>query len=193
MNIKILQTGPIQTNTYILEGKNSLIVIDPGDEPQKIQQVAEAKGKPINFVLLTHAHWDHTGAVEFFQKKGAKVYLHKLDLEMTTKAPSIFGKVNPDVLFDKDETVMFDNIPIRVIHTPGHSQGSVCFETAATIFSGDTLFRGEVGRCDLPSGNFTTLKKSLQKIFALAKNHTVYPGHGDKTSLDYEMKNNPYA
>jgi len=193
MKIIKLQTGPILTNTYILESKNSLIVIDPGGDYEAIIDVSKKIDKPIKFILLTHSHYDHVGAVGELQAIGAKAYIHKLELDFINSPSPVFGKIKPDILIEKEETLLLDGMPVRIIHTPGHSKGSVCFVADDNLFSGDTLFRLEIGRCDLPGGDFNVIKKSLQKLFALENNYTVHPGHGEKSNLILERKSNPYA
>ena len=192
MTIQIQVSGPYQTNTYILGAKNSLIVIDPVDV-NSITSYAKKHNKNVAAVLLTHTHWDHVGAAVELQKNGAKVYMHELEQPYSKNGELPFGKVIADYLFSKDETLNLDGIKIDVIHTGGHTKGSVCYVAGKSIFSGDTLFKGEVGRCDLAGGSFAELKKSLQKLFMLKGDYTVYSGHGESSTLDFERKFNPYA
>jgi len=187
MKIIKTQTGPIQTNTYLFECGDAVAVVDPGAESSKILALADNKfNKPIKFVLLTHAHWDHVGAVIDLQKQGAKVYMHEDDMQ------NLERDFIPDVLLKGGEELSLGNQTISVLHTPGHTAGSVVYKTLDTIFSGDTLFRREIGRCDFPTGNFNTMKKTLAMLFALKGDYRVLPGHGEETTLESERKENPY-
>jgi len=192
-----LVTGVFQTNTYIFEAEKSIVIIDPGDDADKIAQIALEIGKPIKHILLTHAHYDHVGAVGLLQKVGAKVYLHKSDFENVKSGEYVFGKVTPDVLLEKDEIFNIDNLKIQNLHTPGHSAGSTCYIVDDIMFSGDTLFLEEIGRCDLPSGDLEVMKKTLKRLFDIfrveGKDYQVLPGHGATTTLSHEAKYNPYA
>jgi len=197
MKITTLLTGPIDTNTYVFETKNSIVVIDPSGDEEKIVQMALNVGKPIKHIMLTHAHYDHVGAVGMLQKVGAKVYMHELELENVKTGEYVFGRVAPDVLIKGDEMLKIDDIEVKVLHTPGHSGGSVCYIVDENLFSGDTLFLEEIGRCDLPSGDFKVMKKTLKRLFDMCridgKDYKVLPGHGGATTLSHEAKYNPYA
>ena len=193
MNITTIQTGPIQTNTYLIKANNSIIVIDPGDEASKIIAFAQKIGSPIKYVLLTHTHYDHTGAVETLQKNGAKVYMHQKETDYANSPFGVFGRVSADELISSDTALELDGVKIDVLHTPGHSVGSVCYVAGKNVFSGDTLFLEEVGRCDLPGGDFEVLKQSLKKVLALPKDYAVLPGHGPASTIAHEIKNNRYA
>jgi len=193
MKITTLHTGLIQTNTYLFETKNALAVVDPGDDADKILKKALELGKPVKFILLTHAHYDHVGAVAELQKLGAIVHMHSLEEELTKCIYGIFKPVKPDVLVCSAVPLYLDGVRVDVLHTPGHSAGSVCYLVGENLFSGDTLFLEEIGRCDLPSGDFTVMKKSLKKILALPKNYRILPGHGDETTLEHERKHNRYV
>ena len=186
MEVKLIHTcPPLLTNTYLFDCGNSLAVVDPGSNAEKIVSIAERIGKPIRFILLTHAHWDHVGAVSTLQKQGAKVYVHKTELK-------IIANFVPDFLIEDGSMLTLDEVTVQVVHTPGHTAGGVCYIIGDTMFSGDTLFYLEIGRCDLPTGNFDTMKKTLQKLFALKNNYRILPGHGKETTLNFERLNNPY-
>ena len=194
MTITKLHTSPYETNTYVFEGNTSCFCIDPGGDADRILAASKKFNKPIEHILLTHAHWDHVGAVMDIKRAiGAKVYIHKSEIDAMCEGAPIFGVVEPDVVFEGDAMIEIDGINIEVLHTPGHSAGSVCYIIANYMFSGDTLFKLEIGRCDLPTGDFAVIKKSLKRLFSLKKDYRVFPGHGDSSGLFFEKKNNPYA
>ncbi|MCL2798155.1 MAG: MBL fold metallo-hydrolase [Firmicutes bacterium] len=203
MQLSIVQTGLIGTNTYIFDCGDALAVVDPGANSERILKAAEPFNKPIRHVLLTHAHWDHVGAVRFFQQSGARVYLHEADQKILKSdfAPDVLLKGGEELgicchgvrLIDSDTVSKPDPArAVSVLHTPGHSAGSVCYLVNDVMFSGDTLFRLEIGRCDLATGSFAQMKNSLKTLFALKKDYCVLPGHGEETSLFFEKANNPY-
>jgi glyoxylase-like metal-dependent hydrolase (beta-lactamase superfamily II) len=175
-------------------------LVDPGSDAEKIGRKAAEKGVKIRAILLTHGHFDHALSAEYFQKKGAKVYIHRADAYKLTEKNDIgrfFGvKYSPffaDCFFEtEEETLEICGMKIKVIHTPGHSKGGVCyyFEDEKLIFSGDTLFFGDIGRTDLEGGDFFELKNSiLKKIFALPDDTAVYPGHDGPTTVGSEKNN----
>jgi len=190
-NLLHLHTGPIETNTYLFACGDAWAVVDPGGDTSNILKLAG--NKPISFVLLTHAHWDHTGAVADLQAKGAKVYLHEKEAPNASASHRVFGKVAPDILIKDGDVLDLNGVAVTVMHTPGHSAGSVCYLVEDIIFSGDTLFKGEIGRCDLPSSDYGIMKNTLRKLFAIEKDYRVLAGHGDESTLLYEKKHNPYA
>ena len=197
LNLKNITVGPIRTNAYLFDCGDGLAVVDPGDDADKILSEAQKAGKQIKHILLTHSHWDHIGAVNELKKLGAKVYVHKEEVQI------LHSEINPDILLDGSEVLKLGGREVKVLHTPGHTAGSVCYIVdykqenpnvpQSVMFSGDTLFYLEIGRCDLPTGNFNTMKKTLKKLFALDTDYKVLPGHGKSTSIFFERDNNPYA
>ncbi|MCI8412662.1 MAG: MBL fold metallo-hydrolase [Clostridia bacterium] len=199
MKIRSLTVGSIGENVYLLDDGDGVILIDPGADFAAIS--AALAEKQCKHVLLTHAHYDHIGAVAQFQKQGAKVYLHRDDVKLLNGAghlAALFGETLqsfvPDVLLNGGETLQLGTFSFRVLSTPGHTDGSVCYITDNVIFSGDTLFRLSVGRTDFPSGDAAKLRDSLKnRLFALEEDYTVYPGHDSPTTLSFERENNPYV
>lgn len=197
--IKTVTVGEIGENAYILDYGEGVLLIDPGADYVRIKALAAEK--PVTHVLLTHAHYDHIGAVAAFQREGAKVCLHKDDVELLQGAgnlAALFGAClnyfKPDVILQGGETLDIGGNKLEVLHTPGHTAGSVCYVFGDTIFSGDTLFYLSVGRTDFPSGNQAALHRSVKEIlFALSGEYKVLPGHGCPTQLSFERKNNPYV
>ena len=154
----------------------------------------------LKYILLTHGHFDHVlGINEMKEKTGAKVLVNETDVERIQESaeimrsfgvPDVETPVADDYLKD-NQVIKFGNTEIKVIFTPGHTQGSVCYSIDDKLFSGDTLFKGSVGRCDLPGGDFSQIQTSIKDIlFELDDSVTVFPGHGEKTTIGYEKKFN---
>lgn len=199
--------GALQTNCYILANEDrSCLIFDPGDEGKKlIEWITKKKFKP-KAILLTHAHFDHIGAVdsvrEFYQ---IPVYIHKKESEWLAD-PSLNGSKffmtgqmikikSADVLITKEERMKVDDFEFLIYETPGHSPGSVSFyfENEGLVVSGDVLFKGGIGRTDLSGGNETVLLNSIhKKLLTLPENTIVLPGHGPQTLIEDEMAGNPF-
>lgn len=199
MKILTLTTTELATNTYIMVNGKEAFVVDPGDNADAILAAAAQEGATITEVLLTHGHYDHIGAVAELQRKGALVIMHRDDVHLTSSFKNLafysgktVDKFLPDVTVSGGETLNVAGLDVRVIHTPGHTEGGVCYIVGDAIFSGDTLFELSYGRTDFPTGDFAKLKNSIvNKLFTLKENYTVYPGHGNPSTLDFERDNNP--
>ncbi len=178
------------------------IIIDPGDEPDLILDFVKEEDLNIKYIICTHGHFDHIGAVkEIKEETGADVILHREDIEIYKNSPQVamqfFGieiepQPEPDKLIENEETITIFGKEIKFIHTPGHSPGSMCIYIENHLFTGDTLFAGSVGRTDLIGGSMDKLLNSLKKIAKLPMNTEVLPGHGPKTELQTEIKTNPF-
>ena len=193
LKIHTLTLGLYQTNCYIVhnEGSKSCIVIDPGYAADTILNRAALLGLEIEAILLTHGHFDHVGAVrQIAADTDCKVYLHENELSLP--AAMTDGPLYYTDLYATEGTLSVAGLDIKVIHTPGHTPGSVCLMIADTIFSGDTLFAGSMGRCDFPGSNIFDMRKSLRKLRDLPGDYRVFPGHAEDTTLEYERKTNPY-
>ena len=193
MTIKTLPLGSYQTNCYLVyeEDRDDCIVIDPGYSPEIVLREAKLLGKTVAAVLLTHGHFDHVGGVKgIAEATGCPVFLCEEELSM----PPMFtaGPLYYTDTYEEGQLLSIAGLTLRVLHTPGHTPGSVCLACGDALFSGDTLFWGSCGRTDLPGGNWNTIRKSLLRLKGIEKNYTVYPGHGDATTLDGERENNPY-
>lgn len=199
MKILTLTTTELATNTYIVVNAKEAFVVDPGDNADAILAAAAQEGATITEVLLTHGHYDHIGAVAELQRKGALVIMHRDDVHLISSFKNLafysgktVDKFLPDVTVSGGETLNVAGLDVRVIHTPGHTEGGVCYIVGDAIFSGDTLFELSYGRTDFPTGDFAKLKNSIvNKLFTLKENYTVYPGHGNPSTLDFERDNNP--
>ena len=191
MKIAMMQLGSYGTNCYIVwdENTKNAAVIDPGDEAPSVLQTLQKEGPHLQMILLTHAHFDHIGAVDAIQAAtGCKVYLHKADL---TLPPEMTGTTpHPTDFYDEGDTVTLDSIVFRVLHTPGHTPGSVCLIADDVMFSGDTLFAGSCGRTDFPGSSWMQMESSLRKLHDLPGDYTVLPGHMGSSTLERERKTN---
>lgn len=192
-HIETLPLGAYQTNCYLVwaEGSSSCVVIDPGYAPEKVLAQAKLLGKTVDAILLTHGHFDHVGGVrQLAADTDCKVFLHEADLSMPPQMTA--GPLYYTDTYAEGDILNIAGLYFRVLHTPGHTPGSVCLQCENTIFSGDTLFWGSCGRTDLPGGDWSTILKSLKRLAALPGDSDVYPGHGDKTTLAFERMYNPY-
>ena len=203
MFIKTLYLGVCMTNCYIVSGDNkNCIVIDPASDGDIICSEISKNQLELTAIFLTHGHFDHIYAIPYLIEKypEARVYVHK-DEEKYLKDTSLnlspmFGENfvytgTVKCLTDGD-IVTECGLEFSVMHTPGHTEGSVCYIAEDSIFSGDTLFASTVGRTDFPLGSFPTLLSSLKKLKALEKDYNVYPGHNAATTLNREKRFNEY-
>lgn len=206
MNITVLNVGPIQTNCYIVteDGNANCVVIDPGEEAEKIAGYIREKGWNCEAILLTHGHFDHiTGVAPLAAATRAKVCAYEQERELMMDPEQngcrMMGyevALEPEILLKDGQTVVFAGIEFKVIHTPGHTSGGCCYyvEKENTLFAGDTIFMESVGRTDFPTGNSGQLLESIRKkVLTLPDEVRIYPGHGPETSVGYEKQNNPYA
>ena len=193
MIIHKMPLGAYQTNTYIVkaaEDGSDCIVIDPGYEPDIILDALE--GKELKAILLTHGHFDHVGAVkELVAETGCKVYIHAADLSLPPMITA--GQLYYTHTYAEGATVCpIEGAQIAVLHTPGHTPGSVCLLLGDQMFSGDTLFEGSCGRMDLPGGDQLQMHQSLNRLVSLQADYHIHPGHGGSTTLAAEKRYNPY-
>lgn len=199
MEIVTLRTGLYRTNTYLIIDNGEAVAVDPGAEPDKISAVLEDRCATLKHILLTHAHFDHVGAVAALKKSGVTVYMSKTDRERYEELCSIGEDIyvepfDVDAELNDGDALSLIGHEFRVMQTPGHTPGSVCFILDdKTIFSGDTLFRLNVGRTDFIGGNRSDQLRSLARLFALPHDFDVLPGHESPTTLFFERDKNPYA
>ena len=190
MNLQKLTLGLYQTNTYILSNGTEAAVIDPGYEPDTILDALE--GLTLKAILRTHGHFDHVGAVrELVAETGCEVWIHAAEGTMPPMVTA--GPLYYTHTYDEGDTICpISGVEITVLHTPGHTPGSVCLLCGRDLFSGDTLFEGSCGRVDLPGGNGHQMVASLRRLAALQADYQVHPGHGGSTALSAERRYNPY-
>ncbi|MHC0035924.1 MBL fold metallo-hydrolase [Pseudoneobacillus sp. C159] len=202
-----LPLGPLQTNCYIIsERDNSCLVIDPGEEGPKLHSwLKEKKLSPVA-ILLTHAHFDHIGAVDYIRNQyHIPVYIHSKESKWLgdphLNGSARFMMIDPikvnhaDVLIEKEQSLEIGLFSLQIFETPGHSPGSVSyyFEKERLVISGDALFQGSIGRTDLPGGNHKQLMESIhKKLLTLPEDTLVLSGHGPETIIEDEMDANPF-
>ncbi|PIX98819.1 MBL fold hydrolase [bacterium (Candidatus Howlettbacteria) CG_4_10_14_3_um_filter_37_10] len=189
MELKTIKVGPIRTNCYIIKKNDKTLVIDPGEDAEKILKIS---GK-IDYVLLTHGHFDHVGALKKLKENNSltKIYLQKEALGEYKKANLFAGFVGQRIDKPPKPDVIYQELPnlingLEIIKTPGHTKGSVCFLLNGYLFSGDTLFKGTYGRVDLPYSNPEDMLESLKKLSQLDDDLKIMPGHGDGSILKKE-------
>jgi hydroxyacylglutathione hydrolase len=206
LEVESLTVGPVQENTFLfrLEGSDRLLVVDPGDEPERILAAIAATGAEVEAILLTHTHFDHIGAVAPVAKAtGAPVYCPELEVPVLADIMAYvpWEGFGPFESYDADETVAggetleLAGLELEVIFTPGHSPGHVTYSVRGedAIFSGDVLFQGSVGRVDLPGGDWPTLANSIATLLdSHADTTVVHPGHMGITTLGAERATNPF-
>ena len=197
MNIFTLQVGPIGTNCYLLcdEDARACAVIDPGDDAGWIADAAAEAGCAPAALLLTHGHYDHTGAVAELQAKwpGVPVYLNHRDVYDDARMRQLFPPLSGDVRdYGEGDTVSVGGLTVSVLSTPGHSEGSVTLRCGDALFCGDTLFAGSCGRTDFPGGSMEKIMASLRRLGRLEGDLRVLPGHMEPSTLDRERRTNPY-
>lgn len=205
LKIGRMMLGVCQTNCYFLyrEGTNRVIFIDPADYGEHIYKTMKENGFEVAAILLTHGHFDHIWGCSTLRKlSSAPVYAYEgeedlllsSDLNVSENAGRACT-VKANTLLKDGETVTVEDMTFTVLATPGHTKGSCCyyFEEAKILISGDTLFEESVGRTDLPTGSMGTLTRSIaEKLAVLPDDVTVYPGHGDSTTIGHEKKYNPF-
>lgn len=203
LNVKTLQLGSYRTNCYIITDTASgeTAVVDPGEFTPALESALSSRGvEKLKYILLTHGHFDHIcGVYSLKEHFGGEVLIHEGDrkcLESTewSLCDSVEGYVqtvmSPDREIAEEDTLMLGETVISVMHTPGHTRGGVCYIADGKIFSGDTLFKVGIGRTDLPGGHLRTLVNSLRRIGALQGDFEIFPGHGESTTLSYELTQN---
>lgn len=199
LQIKRMQVGQIGTNCYLLEDPDAKLcaVIDPGDNADGIDREIRKAGLSLSMILITHGHFDHVLAVPGLLAKwpDIPVYVHKQEVNWEGKGDQymLLGPVPNIKTVGEGDVIDFSGHPIQVLHTPGHSPGSVCYLVGDILFAGDTLFAGSCGRTDFIGGSVSQILLSLKRLAGLEGNLRVCPGHDRLTSLDAERASNPFV
>lgn len=204
MLVETLVTGPLEENCYLAidAASREAVIVDPGEDASEILAMIAVRGLTLRHILLTHAHFDHIGAVAAVQRAtAAPVSLHQAEsanLERAALQAAYFGFPPPEPLavatwLEGGEVLTFGALQLQVLFTPGHSPGGCCFYGDGRLFSGDLLFRQSIGRSDLPGGDAAQLIHSIRTLlFPLPDETVVHPGHGESTTLASEKKFNPF-
>ena len=200
MKLDSLQVGMIGTNCYLLTDEtadNATAVIDPGGSADQILARIRKNNLDVKLILLTHGHFDHVLGVPGLLKKwpGIPVYVHEKEVNWTGAGDQymLLGPVDNIHTVKEGDTIDFGGTPIEVLHTPGHSPGSVTYRVGDVLFCGDTLFAGSCGRTDFTGGSYGQILQSLKRLVSLEGNLRVCPGHESTTSLDAERAGNPFV
>lgn len=208
MKVETLVVGLMQANCYILvcEETHNCVIIDPGGDAERILNYIIANELTPTYIINTHGHIDHIGANNEIRKADIKnasqmLCIHEADADMIVNPQKNlsfligenFRSVKPDKLLQNGDTIESGTISLTVIHTPGHSPGSICLLTSEYIFTGDLLFAGSIGRYDFPGSSYTSLINSLKKVMMLSDDTIVFPGHGPSTTIGEERIYNPFV
>lgn len=197
MIIKAIPAGIYDANCYIVmdEKTKDAVVLDPGGDGEMLERAIKDMGANVKGILLTHGHMDHVGGVEYLSDKlNAPFYISKIDEEYMEKDNYVFGSIrNANGYLEDGNDLSFGSLNIKVIATPGHTKGGLCFLIEDKLFTGDTLFQGSIGRTDFIGGSFPEIINSIKtKLLPLGDEIEVYPGHGPKSSIGYEKGYNMY-
>lgn len=204
LRVETIPVGQLATNCYIVSNEKSKlsVVIDPGDEADKIIDLIEARGLEVTHIINTHGHFDHIGANgALSEKTGASIYINKEDEDLLRASESDLSSLYGEA-FLKSEKIKYlsggqkievGKVKMKIISTPGHTRGGISLFAGHQLFVGDALFSGSIGRTDLPGGDFDTLIDSIRSRLLTLPNETiVYPGHGPNTTIGAERIANPY-
>lgn len=201
LEVRCTAVGMFQGNCYLVKCDEAGhgVIIDPGDEPERICEEIRALKLEPEAILLTHGHIDHANAAGALRKRfRSRVVCHSSDSEMVTSSePTLWGLQRNPCMVDQEisdgEAIAVGGRRFKVIHTPGHTKGSVCYMVDSILFSGDTLFAGSIGRTDLPGGSDREMAQTLKtRIATLNGDTVVLPGHGPQTTIEHEKQFNPF-
>lgn len=199
MDVKCVVTHFLKSNCYIINSGSETAVIDPGEYSPEMEKALSDINYRLKYIILTHTHFDHmSGALQVKEKTDAALCVHKFDIPGLTDYnlnlgyPGMKFCKKADIPLEDGQKLQLGSEEITVMHTPGHTLGSVCYITGKMLFTGDTLFAGTIGRTDFPGGSYSDIMSSLQKIDELSGDYIIYPGHGPATTLKAERENNVY-
>lgn len=198
--LKRFTVGLLGTNCYLVADASTkeACLIDPGSDPKPIKSFITKEGLDLKFIINTHGHGDHIGANSFF---GAPIFVHRLDKDflkdpdMNMSRSFMMNIVSPDAdrLLEEGDVLKLGGLELKILHTPGHTPGSVSVVLDGVVFTGDALFAGSIGRTDFEYGDQDSLIRSItQKLLTLKDDTVIYPGHGEPSTIGEEKKSNPF-
>lgn len=198
-----LPLGTLQANCYLLYNEASLegVIIDPGGDTAPLEREIDARGVAVQAILNTHGHFDHVGGNAYLANLNAPLGIHPADRALLEEGGgaawfdvAYVPSPSPTLELTDGKALTFGDLRLEVIHTPGHTPGSICLHVPQerALFTGDTLFAGSVGRTDLPGGDARALTESLKRLLTLPEDTTIYPGHGSASTLQKERRTNPW-
>lgn len=202
MEVICKPVGPVQANCYIVSDHGHALIIDPGDEGREIAMMVRALNVKVDAICLTHAHFDHIGAIDtLLEEFNVDVYVNPAELDFLSQPeknasasfvgiPHLTLQAKPVAY--KEGQNLIGTFGVTAYYAPGHSIGSTILEIGDNLFTGDILFEGSIGRTDLPGGSVSQMRDSLNFLKSLKKDYVVYPGHGPSTTLEQEKTHNPY-
>jgi len=208
MELEVVETGALGTNTYVLSENNEAVIVDAGEYSSKVTKYIKENNLVPKFLILTHGHGDHIGGVSEYKKVFPKMQIvagikekKMLENSKLNYSKDIFGedkKVDVDIFVKDGDELKLGNLTLKVIETPGHPRGGISIFISENnihiLFSGDTLFAESVGRADFPESSWNDLVRSIsEKLYALPDDTEVLPGHGPATTIEYEKKHNPFV
>lgn len=202
MRAERLDLGGFAANCYVLSDGKTAAVVDPGADSSALRRFVEETSLDIKYILLTHGHFDHIGGVAFLKSRfpQAQIAIGKEDGFMPLSAEgslaALFGaehtSFTPDILLDDGDELSLGELKIKAMHTPGHTRGGMVYLAEDIAFCGDTLFNMSIGRCDFPGSSMEQMRQSLKKLSTLPAETKLYSGHGESSTLGYELKYNPF-
>lgn len=204
MIVRSLSVGPLEANCFIIgdDGTRKAMIVDPGDEPDRLVDIVKREALDVEYIVCTHAHFDHVGAVPDLKREtGAKIVIHRDEKEIYQAARDMAAfwgydiepLPEPDLLVEDGEEIRLGNLAFKVLHTPGHSPGGICLFGEGLVITGDTLFAGAVGRTDFHGGDMNRLRQSFDRLMTLPEDTVVLAGHGPQSSIGRERSENFFS
>jgi len=204
MILQKIIVGPLESNCYIIadEHTKETLIVDPGDEPDSIIDFIKENNLQVKYIVCTHAHFDHVGAVsDMKQETGAQIVIHRDEMDLyrnTREQAALWGfdlgvLPEPDMMVSEGDVLEIGGLKFVILHTPGHSPGGICISGEGILITGDTVFSGSVGRTDLYGGSIVQLRKSFKRLMSFSEKTKILPGHGPETTVEREKKVNLFS